>query len=61
MVDKQTIRVLVVSFYELFMLKMKHTYKKTEAAGCMPAKQMCSLGTITHEETKAHTTGDKAP
>ena len=61
MVDKQTIRVLDISCYELFMLKMKHAYKKNEQAGRMPAKQMCSLGTITREKTKAHTTGDKAP
>ena len=32
-VDKQTIRVLVVSFYELLMLKMKHAYKKTNKLG----------------------------
>ena len=61
MVDKQTIRVLDISCYELFMLKMKHAYKKDEHAERMPAKQMCSLRTITREGTKIHTTGDKAP
>ena len=61
MVDKQTIRVLVVSFYKLFMLKIKHAYKKDEQAERMPAKQMSSLRTITREGTKIHTTGDKAP